>query len=170
MAARRRTARAAPRDPDAIFAAKSKARPPFDFVLEELEAVAPFVRPFFGGWGVYVEDKIVLILVDKERLGGDSGVWIATTREHHASLLPEMPSMRSISVFGPKITGWQNLPKDALSFEDDVLRACALIRAKDPRIGKVPMRRRRAAASSPKARKRSRARRSRSRRRLRGCR
>ncbi len=163
MAARRRTARAAPRDPEAIFAAKSKPRIPFDFVLEELEPLAPHVRQFFGGWGVYVDEKIVAILVDKERLGGDSGVWIATTREHHASLQPELPSMRSISVFGPKVTGWQNLPKDALSFEDDVLRACALIRTKDPRIGKVPARRRKGAASPPKGPKRSRAARSRTR-------
>ena len=154
---------------DAIFAPVAKKKPPFAFVLDELRAASPSTRPMFGCTAIYVEDKIVMVLRDRPTSPADNGVWIATTREHHASLLPEMPSMRSISVFGPKITGWQNLPKDALSFEDDVLRACALIRAKDPRIGKVPMRRRRAAASSPKARKRSRARRSRSRRTLRGC-
>jgi hypothetical protein len=165
MAARKRTARVARPDPEAIFAAKSKSRSgAFAFVLEELEAAGPHTRSMFGGTAIYIEEKIVMMLADKERLGGDRGVWIATTKEHHASLSSELPSMRSITIFGTGVTGWQNLPADALSFEDDVLRACALIVAADPRIGKVPVRRRRAVSPSPKGRKRSRARRSNTRR------
>jgi hypothetical protein len=51
--------------------------------------------------------------------------------------------MRSIQVFGTPVTGWQILPADAPDFEEAALRACELIAAKDPRIGKVPKPRRR---------------------------
>jgi hypothetical protein len=46
--------------------------------------------------------------------------------------------MRSITVFGPEVTGWQVLPSDAPDFEESALRACELVIARDPRIGKVP--------------------------------
>ena len=62
--------------------------------------------------------------------------------EHHASLSREFPSLRSITVLGDGVTGWQILPADAPDFEDAALRACALVLRGDPRIGKVPASRR----------------------------
>ena len=79
----------------------------------------------------------------------DNGVWLATTEEHHESLRREFPNMRSIQVLGKAVTGWQVLPVDAPDFEEAALRACELIVARDPRIGKVP-RTRRASASRAK--------------------
>jgi hypothetical protein len=70
-------------------------------------------------------------------------VWLATTLEHHASLGREFPSMRSIRVFGGEVTGWQVLPADAADFEEAALHACELIVARDPRIGKVPKKKKR---------------------------
>jgi hypothetical protein len=64
--------------------------------------------------------------------------------------------MRSIQVFGKKVTGWQILPADTKDFEAAALRACELVLAGDPRIGKVPGARRasrsgaKQAARSPK--------------------
>src|ERR1039458_2342316 len=81
----------------------------------------------------------------------DSGVWLATTEEHHESLRREFPNMRSIQVFGKKVTGWQVLPADAPDFEEAALRACELIAAGDPRIGKVPGARRAAGSGPQKA-------------------
>ncbi len=46
--------------------------------------------------------------------------------------------MRSIGVLGEAITGWQILPASAPDFEESALRACDLVTARDPRIGKVP--------------------------------
>jgi hypothetical protein len=97
----------------------------------------------FGCLAVYVEDKIVLVLRDKVlrdkgKETADNGVWLATTHEHHQSLRVEFPNMRSIQVLGKKVTGWQVLPADAPDFEAAALRACELIIARDPRIGKVP--------------------------------
>lgn len=92
----------------------------------------------FGCLAVYVEDKIVLVLRDKRDETADNGVWLATTEEYHESLRCEFPNMRSIQVFGKEVTGWQVLPADAPDFEEAALRACELIVARDPRIGKVP--------------------------------
>lgn len=96
----------------------------------------------FGCLAVYVEEKIVLILRDKAASSVDNGVWLATTVEHHESLRGEFPSMRSIELLGKKVTGWQVLPLDAPDFEQAALRACELVLARDPRIGKIPVSRR----------------------------
>jgi len=123
---------------DALFRAKPRRAVPFEFVLDAISALAPYTRPLFGCLAVYVQDKIVLVLRDKRTSREDNGVWLATTRGQHESLRREFPSMRSIKVLGKDVTGWQVLPADARDFEESALRACELILAKDPRIGKVP--------------------------------
>ena len=40
-------------------------------------------------------------------------MWLATTKEHHASLCRELPNLRSIRALGKSVTGWQVLPADA---------------------------------------------------------
>jgi hypothetical protein len=138
--------RTGPTGADELFVARTPRRKvPFDFVLEAIAVRDPVARPFFGATAVYVDDKIVFILRDKATAIADNGVWIATTREHHASLRRELPSMRSIAVFGIGETGWQLLPADADGFEEEVLRACDLVIAGDPRIGKLPARKARGA-------------------------
>jgi len=127
-----------PNDP--IFAAKQRKAVPHEFVLDALAALSPRTRPMFGCLAIYVGEKIVLILRDKrtDRRDRDNGVWLATTQEHHQSLRHEFPNMRSIKVLGKRVTGWQVLPADAPDFEEAALRACELVIARDPRIGKVP--------------------------------
>lgn len=127
------------------FPAGSRKRVPFEFVLDALAPVSPDTKPMFGCVAVYVKDKIVLALRDRRDRIVDNGVWLATTADHHASLSREFPNMRSIRMLGEKVTGWQILPADAEDFEESTLRACDLILAGDPRIGKVP---------SPRIRKR----------------
>jgi hypothetical protein len=131
---------------------------PFSWVIDEIAALDPTTRPMFGCTAVYARGKIVFILREK---GGedDDGVWVATTRDHHESLRQQLPSMRSITVLaGGGETGWQILPVEADGFEEEVLRACALVRADDPRIGKVPKPKKRplsrgSAAKTAKAKK-----------------
>jgi hypothetical protein len=137
---------------DALSAAKRKKAVPYAFVLEAIAALSPETRPFFGCLAVYVGNKIVLILREKHDETADDGVWLATTEEHHESLRREFPNMRSIGVFGKDVTHWQILPADEPDFEEAALRACELIVARDPRIGKVPKSRRRA---KPKPERRS---------------
>ena len=141
---------------DTPFAIKQRKAIPYEFVLDAMAPLSPETRSMFGCLAVYVQDKIVLILRDKRDATADNGVWLATTKEHHQSLRREFPNMRSIQVFGKKVTGWQVLPADAKDFEEAALRACELVLAGDPRIGKVPGARRalrsraKQAARSPK--------------------
>ena len=118
---------------------KTRRAVPHEFVLEALAPLKPRTRVMFGCLGVYAGVKIVMALRSK---GGESshsdGVWLATTHEHHESLRVEFPNMRSIPVLGAEPTGWQLLPANAPDFEESALRACELILARDPRIGKVP--------------------------------
>lgn len=120
------------------FSIKRRKPVPHEFILDALASLSPRTRPMFGCLAIYVEDKIVLILRDKPTQTEDNGVWLATTTEHHQSLQREFPIMRSIKVLGKEVTGWQILPVDAPDFEEAALRACDLVLARDPRIGKVP--------------------------------
>jgi hypothetical protein len=126
---------------ESLYGAKPRKAAPHEFVLEAIAALKPMTRPMFGCLAVYVGERIVLILRDKQEKNADNGVWLATTEEHHESLRREFPNMRSIRLLGKKVTGWQVLPADAPDFEEAALRACELVVAGDPRIGKVPQRR-----------------------------
>jgi len=148
---------------EALFVVKGRKSVPHEFVLEALAEVEPRTNPMFGCLAVYVGEKIVMILRDKKadepeknaswagdvRKRGrraspdflvtrDNGVWLATTIEHHESLRREFPNMRSIAVFGKKLTAWQVLPADAPDFEWAALRACEMVVAGDGRICRVP--------------------------------
>ena len=136
---------------DALFGIKPRKPVPFAFVLDAIASLSPWTRPMFGCLAIYVQEKIVLILRDKPSTPLDNGVWLATTEEHHQSLRPEFPNMRSIQVLGKKVTGWQLLPVDAPDFEQSALHACDLVLAGDPRIGKVPGAKRPSKAVSRKA-------------------
>jgi hypothetical protein len=125
-----------------LFPVKQRKAAPYAFVLDALSQLPIETRSMFGCLAVYVGDKIVLMLREKQKQVEDNGVWLATTMEHHQSLLREFPHMRSIQLLGKEVTGWQVLPADAPDFESAALRACELILARDPRIGKVPKRRR----------------------------
>ncbi len=144
MPKRRTNSSFSPFENDAVVAAKRRKPIPHEFVLEALSPSSPWTRPMFGCLAVYIEEQIVLILRDKSSSPADNGVWLATTAEHHDSLRREFPHMRSIKLLGKKVTGWQVLPLDAPDFEQSALRACELVLARDPRIGKIPASRRHA--------------------------
>jgi hypothetical protein len=136
---------------EALLARKRDKVAPHEFVLDALASLSPVTRPMFGCLAVYVEEKIVLILRDRRDYRADNGVWIATAAEHHESLQRELPHMRSIRLFGQPVTHWQVLPADSPDFEEAALHACRLIRAGDPRIGKVPKRRVKSSSSKKAA-------------------
>jgi hypothetical protein len=110
---------------------------PFDFVLEKLFSAEPLVKPMFGCHAVYIREKIVLVLRKKANESFDNGVWVATSIIHHGSLRKELPSLRSISIFGKGETEWQNIPADAPDFEESVMSVCEMILRNDPRIGRI---------------------------------
>ena len=140
---------------DTLLTVKRRKPVPYEFVLDAIAPLSPETRSMFGCLAVYVEDKIVLVLRDKREKTDDNGVWLATTEEHHQSLRREFPNMRSIHLLRKKVTGWQVLPADAQDFEEAALRACELVLARDPRIGKVPGARRASGAVARQAAKSS---------------
>ena len=127
-----------PPPPDDPFAVKRRKSVPHEFVLDAVAELSPITRPMFGCTAIYIGEKIVLILREKPTHSADNGVWLATTHEHHDSLRRDFPSMRSIQLLGEKITSWQVLPSESPDFEQAAMRACELVLARDPRIGKIP--------------------------------
>lgn len=123
---------------DRLPATKPRSTVPHEFVLDALAPVSPWTRPMFGCTAVYVGEMIVLILRQKPSYERDNGVWLATTHEHHESLRQDFPNMRSIELLGEPVSNWQVLPIDAPDFEESAMRACELVIAGDPRIGKIP--------------------------------
>jgi hypothetical protein len=117
---------------------KKQAKIPFDFVLDRLDTAQPILRPMFGCYAIYVGKKMVLILRDRKDHPHDNGVWIATGEEHHAGLKKIFPNMRSIRLLGKK-SAWQNLPSTSDDFETSAIEACEMILKNDPRIGKIPL-------------------------------
>jgi hypothetical protein len=130
---------------------KLKKPLPYAFVLEEITALNPYVRAMFGAHAIYVGEAIVLIM--RQKLPDptkDNGVWVATTAEHHESLRRELPSLRSISLLGEAPTNWQCLPESGAGFEAEVMRVCELVRKRDPRVGKIPQRKKPKKKAAPK--------------------
>jgi hypothetical protein len=116
---------------------------PFPFIVEALDPVHPLVKPMFSGFAVYVADKIVFMLRDRPTLTGDNGLWFVFSEEADmskkaGSLRSEFPSLREIGLLEGKISHWMVLPVDAPDFESAALRACDLVLAHDPRLGRVP--------------------------------
>ena len=116
-----------------------KKKVPFAFALEELDAMAPLIKPMFGGFVVYIGERMTLFLYDRDKLPPQfNGVSLATTPEHYRNLAQEFSSTRDAA---PQKIGnrpWLHIPADAVDFEEQVLKACEMILKGDPRIGREP--------------------------------
>jgi hypothetical protein len=123
-----------------IFREKPKSKRPVahEFVLDALATRSPSTRPMFGCTAVYVDERVVFIL--RKRGDADDGVWVAFEPEKEAAACALFPALLPIGVL-PNVRGWRKLGEKSPTFEEDVLRACALVRAGDPLLGKVPIRR-----------------------------
>src|ERR1700761_784852 len=73
------------------MATMKKSRP-HEFVFEALGSLPVVTRPMFGCLAIYVGEKIVLMLRQKETERKDNGVWIAVAPEHHETLRREFPN------------------------------------------------------------------------------
>jgi hypothetical protein len=119
-----------------------KTPPPYGFVLDVLAPREPVMRPMFGCYALYCGGRITLVLRKRRDHPSMNGVWVATTKEHHASLRRLLPCLRSIPLLGKGETNWQMIPESDEEFERAVLAACDLVLRRDRRIGTVPKERR----------------------------
>lgn len=103
----------------------------------------------FSGYAVYIGDKIVCMLRDSAKSPEDNGVWLVLseiTSPTDASLRRDLPSLRPIQLLGGKINHWLLIPADGPNFESESMRACELLLAHDPRLGRIPKSRQTTAA------------------------
>lgn len=115
--------------------------PPHEFFLEALTPLSPEVRHMFGGYSVYIGDKIVCMLRDNEKSPQDNGIWLVLSEQTNPSdkkLRKEFPSLRTIDLLGGVISHWLLIPSDSPHFEAEALHTADLLLARDPRIGRIP--------------------------------
>jgi hypothetical protein len=115
-----------------------KRKIPFAFALEELEALSPMVKSMFGGFAIYIGEKLVLFLYDQEKWPDFKGVSLATTPEHYRDIAQEFSSKRDAETQKIGKHPWLLIPAGAVDFEEQVLKACEMILNGDPRIGRAP--------------------------------
>ena len=124
-----------------IGKAKSKHRPPHEFVVEALAPLEPEVRRMFSGFSVYIGDRIVCMLREAAKSPQDNGIWLVLAESVDPAdrkLKREFPSLRKIELLGGAISHWLLIPSDGPDFEKEALHACDLLLRHDPRIGRVP--------------------------------
>ncbi len=117
---------------------KSKPISTFQFILDDLSGLELRTRPMFGCTAVYVGEKIVLVFCDREKMKEDIGIWVCIPDIHTEAMKRDFPALRGVSFFENENSAWQCLPQDNPEFEELALQFCAMIRKKDPRIGRVP--------------------------------
>lgn len=117
---------------------KIKKSPPYDFILEALGPAVTAIKPMFGAYGIYRNEKILMILRKKEKFDNDTGMWLALPDDFVVEVKNEIPELRDLEMFGTGPTAWQVLGEDLENFEEVALHICDLILAKDKRIGRTP--------------------------------
>jgi hypothetical protein len=111
---------------------------PFDFILNYLPRNL-VIQPAIGMFYIYYDKKIVLIARQTTANPQHNGLWIATGRDHHASLKDEILAITDF-VFdeGKAIdSAWLLLNDQHDDFETAAIAVCELISRRDKRIGRV---------------------------------
>ncbi len=90
------------------------------------------LRKMFGADVAYVHGVQCLAVVDRDAPW--DGLLVCTAREHHESLMAEMPALRPHPVLGK----WLYLPQTDAEFEAVAQHLTARVLAGDPRIGIAP--------------------------------
>jgi hypothetical protein len=117
----------------AFRAKKTKPEHPLQWLAEPLLSEPTFeLKSWFGGRTLMLHGKHHLFLTTQGEPW--QGVLVCTSREHHASLLAEFPTLAPHPVLGK----WLYLPESADNFEDVARRLVQRVRAADPRLGILP--------------------------------
>jgi len=91
----------------------------------------------FGCQAVYLFGKLVLLLAAKEEPW--NGLLVCTSREHHAALINDYPSLQPHPVLGK----WLYIAQSHAAFEETAQELIARLAENDPRIGVEPKGRKR---------------------------
>ena len=115
-----------------------KYKIPFDFILDYLIPKKVIIKPMFGCFGLYSNNKIYFFLRDRKDKKELNGVWMAVaTPDDYNSLAKELPSINQELVIDEKSNNrWLLLSTLDDKFESLVIKACELVLNNDKRIGK----------------------------------
>jgi len=91
------------------------------------------VRSMFSGQAVYLDGRMVLYLADRAEPW--RGVAVPMEHDQHAALIADCPSLAP----HPQLPKWLYLPEAVDTFERDAQWLVSRIQARDPRIGIVPL-------------------------------
>jgi len=106
---------------------------PHAWIWEPLETDPSFVlRAMFGTKAVYLDGKLMFCFA--ARKAPWNGVLVATSRQHHSSLIAEIPALSP----HPVLTKWLYLSESSDSFDEKAGYLIRLARRGDERLGVVP--------------------------------
>ncbi len=109
---------------------------PHDFVLRFLYPVRPAIRKMLGCYALFVKNKLILLLRERDTQPELNGVFVATKPAFYEALQSEVHTSNiDYDIDGAPFT-WIFISEDLPDFEDKVKYACELIKAGDERIGK----------------------------------
>ena len=116
-----------------------KYKIPFEFILDYLSPKEVVIKPMFGCFGLYLNNKMYFFLRDRKDKKELNGVWIALTAPaSYESLAAELPSINQDLVLDEKSNNrWLLLSDMDDDFEALVISACGLVLKNDKRIGKI---------------------------------
>ena len=118
----------------------NKKNVPFEFIFDYFIPIEITIKPMFGMFGVYVINKLVLMLSHRKGQYHYNGIWVATRKKYHESLINEIPALSKFQYMsGDSVdkSQWLYLSEDNANFEAGAIRVAELIRKGDMRIGRL---------------------------------
>ncbi|MCH8905186.1 MAG: hypothetical protein IIA45_14900 [Bacteroidetes bacterium] len=114
---------------------------PFDFILDYLYPKEVVIKPMFGCFSLYMNNRIYFFLRNRDDKEELNGVWVAVaTPNDYESLAKELHSInqdRELVEDNKSDNKWLLLSAFDDQFESLVNQACDLILNNDKRIGKI---------------------------------
>jgi hypothetical protein len=109
---------------------------PYDFILKELYPVRPKIKKMLGCYALLIDEKILMMLRDREQQPEFNGAFIATLPEYYEALQKEIQTSRMEFDLDGMENSWIFISEDLDDFEQKVKKTCEMIKAGDLRIGK----------------------------------
>ena len=109
---------------------------PFDFVLRYLYPVRPRVRKMMGCYALIQNNKILLLLRERDNHPEYNGVFVATQPQYYDQLQNEIHASNMDANLDGAPHTYLFISEDLSDFDEKVRKACDLIKAGDERIGK----------------------------------
>ncbi len=110
---------------------------PYSFVLQYLHPVRPAIKQILGCYALVHNQKLLLLLRERDNQPEFNGVFVATEPKFFDELQNEIHSSNMEFDIDGAPHSWLFISEDLNDFEAKVQKACDLIKAGDNRIGKT---------------------------------